>query len=53
MKQCALCGEDMKDSKYFTIYQCKGAESKLVLVVCAKDFADERYREIIMRISSL
>ena len=35
------------------IYQCKGTESRLVLVVCAKDFNDEKYREIIMKIRYL
>lgn len=53
LKKCALCGEEIKDSKYFTINQCKGTESRLVLVVCEKDFNDTRYREIIMKISSI
>ena len=53
LKKCGLCGEEIKDGKYFTIHQCKGDESRLVLVACAKDFSDERYREIIMKISSI
>jgi hypothetical protein len=53
MKKCGLCGEEIKDGKYFTIYQCKGTESRLVLVVCSKDFNDERYRDIITKISSI
>lgn len=53
MKQCGLCGEEIKDGKYFTIYQCKGTESRLVLVACAKDFNDAKYREIIMKISGI
>jgi len=53
LKQCGLCGEEIKDGKYFTIYQCKGTESRLVLVACAKDFNDEKYREIIVKISSI
>jgi hypothetical protein len=53
MRKCGLCGEEIKDDRYFTIYQCKGAESRLVLVVCSKDFCDERYRDIITRISSI
>ncbi len=53
MKKCGLCGEEIKDGKYFTIYQCKGTESRLVLVACEKDFSDEKYREIIMKISSI
>jgi hypothetical protein len=53
MRKCGLCGEEIKDGKYFTIYQCKGEESRLVLIVCSKDFSDERYREIITKISSI
>ena len=53
MKKCGLCGEEIKDGKFFTIYQCKGSESRLVLVACAKDFNDVAYREIIMKISSM
>jgi hypothetical protein len=53
MKKCGLCGEEIKDDKYFTVYQCKGTESRLVLVVCEKDFKDDKYREIIMKISSM
>jgi hypothetical protein len=53
MKKCGLCGEEIKDSKYFTIYQCKGTESRLVLVACERDFNDKAYREIIMKISSM
>ena len=53
MKKCGLCGEEIRDGKYFTIYQCMGAESRLVLVACAKDFLDEKYREIIIKISSI
>lgn len=53
MRKCGLCGEEIKDGKYFTIYQCKGAESRLVLVVCSKDFNDEKYRDIITKISSI
>jgi hypothetical protein len=53
LKKCGLCGEEIKDGKYFTIYQCQGNESRLVLIVCSKDFKDERYREIIMKISSI
>ena len=51
MKKCGLCGEEIKDAKYFTIYRCEGTESRLVLLVCEKDFNDEKYREIIMKIS--
>ena len=53
LKKCGLCGEEIKDGKYFTIYQCKGTESRLVLVACEKDFNDETYREIIMKISGI
>ena len=53
MKKCGLCGEEIKDGKYFTIYQCKGTESRLVLIACEKDFNDKQYREIIMKISSM
>ena len=53
MKKCGLCGEEIKDGKYFTIYRCKEVESRLVLIACEKDFNDERYREIIMKISSM
>jgi hypothetical protein len=53
MKKCGLCGEEIGDGKYFTIFQCKGEESRLVLVVCSRDFGDERYREIITKISSI
>ena len=53
MKKCAFCGEEIKDGKYFAIYQCKGTESRLVLVACEKDFNDEKYREIIMKISGI
>ena len=53
MKKCGLCGEEIKDGKYFTIYRCKGDESRLVLIACAKDFNDEKYREIIMKISNI
>jgi hypothetical protein len=53
VRKCGLCGEEIKDGKYFTIYQCKGAESRLVLVVCSKDFNDKKYREIITKISSI
>jgi hypothetical protein len=53
LKKCGLCGEEIKDGKYFTIYQCKGTESRLVLIACEKDFKDKQYREIIMRISSM
>jgi len=35
------------------IYQCKGNESRLVLIACARDFNDEKYREIIMKISGI
>jgi hypothetical protein len=45
MMKCGLCGEEIKGGKYFAIYQCKGAESRLVLVACARDFNDEKYRE--------
>ena len=48
--KCGLCGEEIKDGKYFKIYQCKGTENRLVLIVCEKDFNDEEYREIIMKI---
>ena len=53
MKKCGLCGEEIKDGKYFTVYQCKGAESRLVLVACERDFKDKAYRDIIMKISSM
>ena len=53
MKKCGLCGEEIKDGKYFAIYKCKGAESRLVLVSCERDFNDKAYREIIMKISSM
>jgi hypothetical protein len=53
LKKCGLCGEEIKDGKYFTVYQCKGVESRLVLVACARDFNDKAYREIIMKISSM
>ena len=53
MKQCGLCGEEIKNGKYFTIYKCKGTESRLVLVACEKDYNDERYREIIMKITGM
>jgi hypothetical protein len=53
LKKCGLCGEEIKDGKYFTVYQCKGAESRLVLVACERDFNDRAYREIIMKISSM
>lgn len=53
MKKCGLCGKEIKDGKYFTIYQCKESESRLVLVACEKDFNDKQYREIIMKISSI
>jgi hypothetical protein len=53
LKKCGLCGEEIKEGKYFTIYQCKGAESRLVLIACAKDFNDEKYQEIIVKISSI
>jgi hypothetical protein len=53
LKKCGLCGEEIKDGKYFTIYQCRGNESRLVLVACEKDFNDEKYREIIMKISRI
>jgi hypothetical protein len=53
LKNCGLYGEEIRDGKYFTIYQCKGDESRLVLVACEKDFKDEKYREIIMKISCL
>jgi hypothetical protein len=51
LKKCGLCGEEIKDGKYFTIYQCRGTESRLVLIACAKDFNDKKYQEIIMKIS--
>jgi hypothetical protein len=53
LKKCGLCGEEIKDGKYFTVYQCKGVESRLVLVACERDFNDKAYREIIMKISSM
>jgi hypothetical protein len=53
LKKCGLCGEEIKDGKFFTVYQCKGTESRLVLVACERDFNDKAYREIIMKISSL
>ena len=53
MKKCGLCGEEIKDGKYFTIYQVKGNESRLVLVACEKDFKHEKYREIIIKISCI
>ena len=53
MKKCGLCGEEIKDGKFFTIFQCKGTESRLVLMVCEKDFKDNKYRDIIMKISSM
>jgi hypothetical protein len=53
LKKCGLCGEEIKDGKYFTIYQVKGNESRLVLVACEKDFKDEKYREIIIKISCI
>jgi hypothetical protein len=53
VKKCGSCGEEIKDGKYFTIYQCKGVESRLVLVACARDFNGEKYREIIIKISSV
>jgi hypothetical protein len=53
LKKCGLCGEEIKDGKYFTINQCKGTENRLVLMVCEKDFKDEKYREIIIKISSM
>ena len=53
LKKCGLCGEEIKDGQYFTVYQCKGTESRLVLVACERDFNDEAYREIIMKISSM
>lgn len=53
MKKCGLCGVEIKDGKYFTIYRCKGTESRLVLVACEKDFNDKKYREIIMKISGI
>jgi hypothetical protein len=53
LKKCGLCGEEIKEGKYFTIYQCKGTESRLVLVACERDFNDAAYRDIIMKISSM
>ena len=53
MKQCGLCGEEIKNGKYVTIYKCKGTESRLVLVACEKDYNDERYQEIIMKITGM
>jgi hypothetical protein len=53
LKQCGLCGKEIKDGKYFTVYQCKGIESRLVLIACEKDFNDDKYREIIMKISRI
>ena len=53
MKKCGLCGEEIKDGKFFTVYQCKGTESRLVLVACERDFNDKAYQEIIMKISSM
>jgi len=53
LKKCGLCGEEIKEGKYFMIYQCKGNESRLVLIACARDFNDEKYREIIMKISGI
>jgi hypothetical protein len=53
MKKCGLCGEEIKEGKFFTIFQCKGTESRLVLMVCEKDFKDNKYRDIIMKISSM
>jgi hypothetical protein len=53
LNKCGLCGEEIEDGKYFKIFQCKGNESRLVLIVCARDFNDEKYREIILKISSI
>jgi hypothetical protein len=53
MKKCKSCGKEIKDGKYFTVYQCKGTESRLVLLACERYFKDEAYREIIMKISSM
>jgi hypothetical protein len=53
LKKCGLCGTEIKDGKYFTIYQCKGNESRLVLLSCEKDFNDPQYQEIIMKISRI
>jgi hypothetical protein len=53
LKKCGLCGEEIKDGKYFTIYRCKGTETRLVLIACEKDFKDEKYREIIMKIAGI
>jgi len=44
MKKCGLCGEEIKGGKFFSIFQCKGTESRLVLMVCEKDFKDNKYR---------
>jgi uncharacterized protein YxeA len=46
MKKGKSCGKEIKDGKYFTVYQCKGTESRLVLLVCERYFKDEAYREI-------
>jgi hypothetical protein len=53
MKKGKSCGKEIKDGKYFTVYQCKGTESRLVLLACERYFKDEAYREIIMKISSM
>jgi hypothetical protein len=53
MKKCGLCGEEIKDGEYFAIYKCRGTESRLVLIACAKCFNDEKYREIIMKILNI
>ena len=45
MMKCGLCREEIKDGKYFTIYQCKEAESKLIQETCEKDFNDEKYEK--------
>ena len=29
MKKCGLCGEEIKDGKYFTIYQIKVSRGEL------------------------
>jgi hypothetical protein len=53
LRNCGLCGEKIKEGKYFTDYQCKGTECIFVLIVYEKDFKDGRYRETIMKISSI
>jgi len=53
LKKCGLCGEEIKDGKYFTVYQCRGTESRLVLVACERDFSNKAYRDIVMKISSM